>query len=127
MRSEEHSVGRRAMRMEEQGRRRVGRSKRRMLDRMRDDNQKGRNVGGRNVRPSYMEAYFVKHRPHIRWRGRRRIGSTRFSTIPFCGLGSRVKVLGNVNSNYNHNPKHIYNPNPNPTLTLILTLTLNLP
>ena len=51
------------------------------------------------------------------------------STIPFCGLGSRVNVnvLGSVNSNHNHNPKHIYNPNPNPTLTLILTLTLNLP
>ena len=49
------------------------------------------------------------------------------STIPLCGLGSRVRVkmLGSVNSNHNHNPKHIYNPNPN--LTLILTLTLNYP
>ena len=36
MRSEEHSVGRRAMRMEEQGRRRIGRYKRRMLDIIRE-------------------------------------------------------------------------------------------
>ena len=39
-----------------------------------------------------------------------------YSTISFCGLGSRVRVtvLGSVNSNHNHNPKYIYNPKPYP-------------
>ena len=50
----------------------------------------------------------------------------RFSTIKFCGLGSRVsvQVVGSVNSN--HNPNHIYNPshiyNRNLSLTIILTI-----
>ena len=58
MRREEHCVGRRAMVMKVQGRRKRGRPKRRWLDRVRDDiKEKGLLGGRRSVRPCYMKAY----------------------------------------------------------------------
>ena len=64
MRREEHYVGRRAMVMKVQRRRKIGRPKRRWLDKAKDDIiKKGLSADDDCVRPCYMDAY---HRPHIK-------------------------------------------------------------
>ena len=66
MRREEHYVGRRAMVMKLQGRRKRERPKRRRLDKVKDDiKEKGLSADDR-VRPCYMEAHVIIHRPHIK-------------------------------------------------------------
>ena len=68
IRREEHCVGRRAMEMKAQGRRKRGRPKRRWLDKVKDDIKEKRLSGGGSLRPCYMEAYVIVHRPHIKVR-----------------------------------------------------------
>ena len=67
-RKEEHYVGRRAMVMKVglQGRRKRGRPNRRWLGRVKDDiKEKGQSTDDA-LRPCYMEAYVMVHRPHIK-------------------------------------------------------------
>ena len=68
MRRAEHYVGRRAMVIKVQGRRKRGITKRRWLDKVKDDTkEKGLPTDDTNyVRPCYMEAYVIVHRPRIK-------------------------------------------------------------
>ena len=64
MRREEHYVGRRAMEMKVQRRRKRGTPKRRWLGKVKDDNkEKGLCRLMKCIRPCYMEAYVIVHRP----------------------------------------------------------------
>ena len=60
MKREVHCVGRRAMEMEVQGRRKRGRPKRRWLDKVKDD-IKEKGLSGDQSCLCYMEAYVIIH------------------------------------------------------------------
>ena len=73
--SPEHYVGRRAMVMKVQGRRKRGRPKRRWLDKVTDDiKEKGQSAGDVYDRATWRSMYVIVHWPHIkvgiRWRRR---------------------------------------------------------
>ena len=69
---EELYVGRRVMEMEVQEKRKTGRPKRKWLDRVGGISKRRGLSGDEGVRPSYMEAYIIKHQPHIKVGIRRR-------------------------------------------------------
>ena len=67
MRREEHYVGRRAMVMKVQGRRKRGRPKRRWLNKVKDDiKEKGLSEEEVYDGAIIMEAYVIVNRPHIK-------------------------------------------------------------